>query len=275
VRRVVALFTGLALVGLLSRPAFAAADAGDAGADDASTDDGGILATTTPDNFGCSASAAPSPPCGLALVPLVLGAALLASRRRRHASLLVVGALLVPSIARAEPPPPDLVTVHEDAAPMRRIAISYNPLTLLLQRYGGNLELLLASHHALGVSAYYAYARTNEDTNNVFRGVGGEVGYRWYSGDNGPRGFYVGPSFLLGRFEAVPSRGDALAYWNLGGALDLGWQALVADRVLFGLGAGLQYTAPTASLPQQEVSASAYANAGVRPRLSIAFGVAF
>lgn len=262
----------------LSAPARAAGDAGDggdAGAEDASTDDGGLLATTTPDNYGCGATPVRPPEGGLVFVPVVLAFALLVSRRRRRlASLLTVGAVLLPSVARAEPPP-DLVTVQEAAPPTRRIAISYAPLTLMLQRYGGNVELLLASHHALGVSAYYAYARTNEDTNNVFRGVGGELGYRWYAGENGPRGFYVGPSALLGRFEAVPAQGATVAYWNVGGALDLGWQALVADRVLFGLGVGLQYTAPTTSLPQQEVSASVYANAGLRPRLSLAFGVAF
>lgn len=259
----------------LSAPALAASDAGDAGTDDASADDGGILATTTPDNYGCSA--APVPTSGsLALVPLLAGVALLASRRRRRlGGLLAMGALLAPTVARAEPPPPDLVVVHEAPPPTRRLAISYDPLTLMLQRYGGNVEVLLASHHVLGVSAYYAYARTNEDSNNVFRGVGGELGYRWYTGDNGPRGFYIGPSVLLGRFEAVPARGDSVSYWNVGGAMDLGWEALVADRVLFGLGAGLQYTAPTASLPAQEVTASVYANAGLRPRLSLAFGVAF
>lgn len=269
------LLTGLALLAL-SAPALAAGDAGDAGADDASADDGGILATTTPDNFGCRATPVPPSSGGLALVPLLIGGALLVSRRRRRlGSLLAMGSVLAPSVARAEPPPPDLVAVHEAPPPTRRLAISYNPLTLMLQRYGGNVEVLLASHHALGVSAYYAHARTNEDTNNVFRGVGGELGYRWYAGDNGPRGFYVGPSLLLGRFEAVPARGDSVSFWNVGGAMDLGWQALVADRVLFGLGAGLQYSAPTASLPAQEVTASVYANAGLRPRLSLAFGVAF
>jgi len=265
----------LAFAGL-SAPALAAGDAGDAGTDDASADDGGILETTTPDNYGCSAAPAPAPSGWLVLAPLLIGAALLASRRRRRLGpLLALGSLLAPAVARAEPPPPDLVTVHEVAPPTRRIAISYDPLTLMLQRYGANVEVLLASHHVLGVSAYYAYAHTNEDTNNVFRGVGGELGYRWYAGDNGPRGFYVGPSLLLGRFEAVPARGDSVSYWNVGGAMDLGWQALVADRVLFGLGAGLQYSAPTASLPAQEVTASVYANAGLRPRLSLAFGVAF
>jgi hypothetical protein len=259
----------------LSAPALAAGDAGDAGTDDASADDGGILATTTPDNYGCSAAPASARAGWLVLAPLFGGALLLSRRRRRLGSLLALGSLLTPAVARAEPPPPDLITVHEAAPPTRRIAISYDPLTLMLQRYGANVEVLLASHHVLGVSAYYAYARTNEDTNNVFRGVGGELGYRWYSGDDGPRGFYIGPSVLLGRFEAVPARGDSVSYWNVGGAMDLGWQALVADRVLFGLGAGLQYTAPTVSLAAQEVTASVYANAGLRPRLSLAFGVAF
>ena len=123
---------------------------------------------------------------------------------------------------------------------------------------------------------FYMYTHTNSDSNNVFSGVGGEVGYHYYFGENGPRGFYAGPSFLLGFYNAkAAATGESNAFQNFGGALDIGYQAIVADRIVLGIGAGLQYTVPTLKLPQQELPASVYTNAGFRPRLLLALGIAF
>jgi hypothetical protein len=159
---------------------------------------------------------------------------------------------------------------------MRRLVLSYNPFTLQLSRYGLNAELLLASHHGLVLSPFYAYTTTNEDSfHNVFRGFGGELGYRWYSGRNGARGFFVGPSVLLGFYEGVPARGATVPFANLGGALDVGYQAIVVDRWVVGIGGGLQYTVPTQTFPPQELPASVYAIQGLRPRLLLALGAAF
>jgi hypothetical protein len=94
----------------------------------------------------------------------------------------------------------------------------------------------------------------------------------------------VGPSFLLSYDVATPAQGAgtsaaifgaAIPYWNLGGAIDVGWQAILADRFVVGLGGGLQYTVPTVTLPQQELPASIYANRGLRPRVLLDLGVAF
>lgn len=240
------------------------ADAGDAG-DAADATEEGIAATTTPDNWNCSASPHATLHASSAIfVAAMFGACIL--RRRRHLAAL---AFLAPSLAHAQD------AIVEQDPPTRHFAVYVNPLSLVVDRYGGSIEVLLASHHAIEAGAYYVYSATNSDTNNVFSGVGGELGYRFYLGKNGFRGFYAGPSFLIAALEATPQTGASVSFVNLGGALDIGWEALVVDRVLVGLGVGAQYTAATKSFPAQQIPASVYANDGIRPRVSVAIGVAF
>ncbi len=248
----------------------------------------GICGTTTPDNFGCSTGPTSSS-SGNPLV-FIAGAGLIAlgllrRRARRSAPVLALAlAALSPALARADgpaattpPPAPPLDQPRASAPPpTRRLTISYNPFGLQISRYGGNVELTLASHHVVEGNLYYLYSHTNSDSNNVFSGFGGEIGYHYFFGENGPRGFYAGPSFLLGFFNAkAAATGESTSFQNFGGALDVGYQAIVADRIVLGLGVGLQYTVPTVKFPQQEVPASVYANAGFRPRMLLAIGVAF
>jgi hypothetical protein len=182
---------------------------------------------------------------------------------------------------------------------MRRFTLTWNPFTLFAVRAQLSFQVLLADHHALTLSGFYGATRTNEvyspscmakgsphscALTTLFQAGGGEIGYRWYAGTGGPRGLYVGPSFLLSYDTATPARGAGtsaavfgaeIPYWNLGGAIDVGWQAILADRWVVGLGGGLQYTVPTVTFPQQELPASIYANRGLRPRVLCDIGVAF
>jgi hypothetical protein len=179
---------------------------------------------------------------------------------------------------------------------MRRFTLTWNPFTLFAVRAQLSFEVLLTDHHAIELSGFYGGTRTNEvyapasDTSHqhayttLFQAGGGEIGYRWYAGTAGPRGLYVGPSFLLAYGVATPARGAGTSsavfganvpFWNLGGALDVGYQAILADRWVVGLGGGLQYTVPTVAFPAQELPASIYANRGLRPRILLGLGVAF
>jgi hypothetical protein len=186
--------------------------------------------------------------------------------------------------------------LFEPTGERRRFDFTYNPLTLLVVRAQLSFEGLLTDHHALELTAFYGATRTNQVYPNpadptaegalttLFQGAGGELGYRWYSGTAGPRGLYVGPSFLLARYTAIPTRGEgtpsvmtgtSIPYWNLGGAIDVGWQAIFADRWVMNLGGGLMYTVPTHQFPAQELPASVYAIRGLRPRVLLGLGVAF
>lgn len=204
-----------------------------------------------------------------------------------RASVLVC-LLLAPSWVRAQPTAGDAATGDAGNAdlgaallaasepPVRRIALSYNPFTLHLNRASIDAEVLMWSHHVLTLTVFFATTTTNEDSfGNVFCGFGSELGYRYYAEANGPRGWFVGPSLLLGSYRAIPALGTEVHFSNVGGAVDVGYQAIVADRWVVGLGAGLQYTRPSEDFPPQELPASVYARAGVRPRLLLALGIAF
>jgi hypothetical protein len=209
--------------------------------------------------------------------------------RRCLGALLLLGALGRDAAADGAPPAtvasPPPVTAAGDPGPgsilaptgkPRHVALSFSPLTLMLARYGLTLDLVPVSHHGITLTAFYAFTRTNEDSyGNLFKGWGGEIGYRYYFGHDGPRGLFLGPSLLLGTYEGVPRVGDAVSFKNWGAAADIGWQATVIDRVALGIAAGVQYTEPTVKLPVQELPAAVYANRSVMPRLNVWLGVAF
>ena len=180
--------------------------------------------------------------------------------------------------------------LNEGAPPVeyvhRNFAIEVTPLSLIIEHYGAGLEFMPVEHHALLLSGYYFATTTATQTttypptppatvNNDFHGFGGELGYRYYYGQNGPRGLFVGPSLLLGKFTAVPNAGATTPFYNLGGAADVGYQAILGDAWIFGLSAGAQYTWVSQSFAAQEAPAAYHANSGLHPRMQLAIGYAF
>lgn len=170
--RSLALAAALLLLPAIAHAADASADAS-ADADAAASADAdaeGIQPTTTSDNLGCAMS--PSRASTSAWPWLALG--VLTLRKRRVLAALLVSA---PALAHAQDTAP-----QDPEPPMRRFAIYVNPLSLIVDRYGASIEVLLASHHAIEAGAYYVYSATNADASNTFEGVGGELGYRFYLG---------------------------------------------------------------------------------------------
>lgn len=206
---------------------------------------------------------------------------------------------LGPSIAVAAETPPNLPSIDKavdvaikDAPPRRRrFALELNPIALVIERLSANVEIVPVDHHALVVSPFYfgttttAWLQSTTDSAGnpltvdhlaqSFTGWGAELGYRYYTLSGGPRGFYVGPSLLFSSIRARAGDGTSTRFASLGLALDAGYQVLVADDWVVGLGAGIQYTAPSQSIPEQQLPASLYVNAGVRPRLLLALGYSF
>jgi hypothetical protein len=208
--------------------------------------------------------------------------------------------------AADEPPPPSAtaVDVHlKTAAPAHRfLTIEWNPLSMFVDRFSVTAVLVPGDHHALVLTPFYTWANTaewstglNADgtplmdpsgrpyTLNVaaqrFEGFGGEIGYRYYASEGGPRGFFGGASLLLADITAKAYDGSSTSFGDLGLALDAGWEALVADTVAVSLGVGAQYTlvGPFGgpSIPPQQLPASIVANQRLYPRLLLAVGYAF
>ena len=230
------------------------------------------------------------------------------TRTTRHASIVAYAAValvaVVATVARpalgeprrelaqptrdVAPEPVVDVAVHEAPPPRRHLAIAWNPLALLtIGKLSADVVVAPVAHHALVLSPFYASTTTApiavfDDAGNGtqlpaqrFRGYGGELGYRYYAGDGGLRGLFVGPSLIVGTFDATAGNGEKSSFLDIGVAADVGYQALVADRVALAIGAGAQYVATSKSLPEQQLPARLYANSGLRPRLLFSMGWAF
>ncbi len=178
------------------------------------------------------------------------------------------------------------VAVNEPTPARRVFAVEWNPVALFIHRLSVNLEIALADHHALVLAPFVFDTRTASfidvrgDPTTVqpsqrFEGVGGEIGYRYYAGSGGLRGFFAGPSFILAGVRGTDGAGDHMTFMDYGVAVDVGWQALVASDWVVSLGGGGQYTFTSTSIPDQQAPAAYYANSGLHPRALAAVGYAF
>jgi hypothetical protein len=189
--------------------------------------------------------------------------------------------------AGAERPPPVDVVIHDAPPPSRSVAVQFNPLPLIIGKLSADAVIVPIDHHALVLSPFYVSTTTQpiyiyDDNSNAtqlprqtFSGFGAEIGYRNYHGRGGPRGFFFGPSLIVASMTAKAADGSTTPYFNYGVAVDVGYEMLIADSAAITLGGGLQYTATSKALPDQQTPASIYASPGFRPRLLLSLGWAF
>jgi len=186
----------------------------------------------------------------------------------------------------AEQPAPK----DDDADSVKHIALELNPLGFAIGRYSVQGEYLLARHHAITLTPFFAHASVKSTVNGVdidggsLTGFGGELGYRFYTGNKGANGFFIGPSVLFASYSASAPTGATAAaasgdssFTSLGGAVDLGGQLLIGPGVVLGLGAGLQYTTTSQDIDTSNLNlaSAALAGHGVRPRFLLAVGYSF
>jgi hypothetical protein len=124
------------------------------------------------------------------------------------------------------------------------------------------------------------------DAIDVSRGadsrVGGELGYRFYTGRNGADGFFAGVSGVAMPFvypRVTPDLKSQVVSFNAyGAALDLGFQAIVGSGFTIGGGIGVMaiaYSPPASVKPPPGVQAPSYPEPHVLPRLLFAAGWSF
>jgi hypothetical protein len=201
----------------------------------------------------------------------------------------VAAAVLIARAAAAQPPATVDVVIHEAPPPRRILTIEWNPLALIIGKLvSANIVLAPIDHHALVLSPFFASTTTvpinvvdasglpnTQLPQQKFEGFGGEIGYRYFLGEGGPRGFFAGPSLLLASMTATAQDLSQTPFWDYGLSVDVGYEALLADRVAISLGTGAQYVMTSKSIPRQQWPAQVYANSAVRPRLLASLGYAF
>ena len=185
------------------------------------------------------------------------------------------------------------VGVAEPSPVPKQFAFTFNPLNLLVGRFGFNFEYQPVLHHGLIVSPHYDHASGDpsydaETTSftDTLNGVGAELGYRFYSGHQGFDGFFAGPSLLIATHKLTrtnaasipPGSETSVSFSSIGGAFDVGWQWQLGHFIVGG-GAGVQYTKINESLPLSgrgvDLIMDWNAGGGWRPRLAFNLGYAF
>jgi hypothetical protein len=200
---------------------------------------------------------------------------------------IFAAAITTASVAVAEAEPPVDVVIHQAPPPRRIFTMAFSPLPLVLGKLSFEVVVVPIEHHGLVLTPFhvstttapiYVFDDRGQPTRlpqQNFAGFGGELGYRYYFGERGPRGVFVGPSVILGRFTATAENGSQTEYLHYGFAADVGHQMLIVDRVSLSLGAGLQVMKTDKPIPPQQFPAKLFANSGLLPRLLISLGLAF
>jgi hypothetical protein len=194
-----------------------------------------------------------------------------------------------PCMANGEPAPGVDVAIHDDVpSPWRRLSIEWNPLPLFtIGKLSANVVVTPVNHHAIVLSPFYTWTSTapvyifdnegnpTELPKQSFKGFGTELGYRYYTGDHGPRGLFLGPSLIVGWLTATAQNGTKTHFTDYGIAADIGYQLLLDDCVAVSLGGGAEYMWTDPSIPAQQFPSRIYANRGVNPRVLASLGWAF
>ena len=181
----------------------------------------------------------------------------------------------------------------DEGVRFKSVLVQGNPLAFAIGRYSMDLEYLPAPHHALHLTPLYYYALPGTD--DQLTGYGAEVGYRFYTGWHGPHGFFAGGSLIVAGFEYIHGnptnvagdQADDTQYLQIGGAIDVGYQAIILGNFCVGVGLGAQYTADTSwqsfhvttNDPHFEYQSHPFHDLvygwGLRPRILLQVGAAF
>jgi hypothetical protein len=170
----------------------------------------------------------------------------------------------------------------DDDKDLKRIGLELNPLGFAIGRYSINVEYMLARHHALILTPFYDSTGVTVNGADIatLNGFGAELGYRFYTGSKGMNGFYVGPSVLFASWSESSKLVGFQAsdsFTAIGGALDIGGQAVIGPGVIVGGGFGLQYTKNSVDINTDSlnIASAAIAGGGVRPRFLLSVGYGF
>jgi hypothetical protein len=201
-------------------------------------------------------------------------------------SLLLSSMVLATTAASAQGPvnPDRPVAPVAEESTHKQFTLNVNPLSYAIGRYGVDFQFLPMQHHAIVVNPFFAnvnaeststFNGTTTTSSQKFSGFGGELGYRFYSGERGANGFFVGPSLIAGTYSASANGGDKVAFNSIGWAVDLGGQHVFRNGFTIGGGFGLQYTKVNKDFTDLPLTAGVLAGGGFRPRFLLALGYSF
>lgn len=136
----------------------------------------------------------------------------------------------------------------------RPFAVTLNPLSFIVGRFGANFEYLPVPHHALVVNPFLQHSSEEGRGEATYLMGGAELGYRFYAGKKGASGLFLGLSMLYSKlhwFEDSNARrpaserrddtflGRSEALYGVAG--DLGGQHIASSGFTIGGGVGVMW----------------------------------
>jgi hypothetical protein len=172
------------------------------------------------------------------------------------------------------------------------LTIGINPLPIAAGRYGMNVELVPFAHHAIVASGWYQTFPSSmlriimpkeiDVSHGAAARLGGELGYRLYSGDHGAHGLFAGVSGvampLVYPRVSQPPGSEVVSFLGYGGAFDAGAQVITSSGLTVGGGLGAMYLAydpPVSVTPPPGTQVPSLPKPHVLPRLLFSAGWSF
>jgi hypothetical protein len=175
----------------------------------------------------------------------------------------------------------DVTRATDQPGSYRPFALEYNPVGLFV---GGRVtvtaEWAPVTHHVIALSPYFVHTSADVSTSGstttsqTVTGAGGELGYRYYTGHRGMNGVFVGPSLILGAYNAGLPDGNQ-AFTNVGLAGDVGVKGILWDHLVVGGGLGIEYLSVSHDFHDLPTGPATVASSGIKPRMIIEAGYGF
>ncbi len=172
---------------------------------------------------------------------------------------------------------PQEVIAKERQKAFRHFAVTLNPVSVGVGRFGANFEFLPVKHHAIIVNPFIQ--RITPDSAGIktkYSNYGGELGYRFYSDDRGAGGLFLGPFITYFSSSATTTTAGTTkkaSFDGFGGGVDVGVQHLFDVGLSLGLGFGFQWL--KSEPPKEAQTLATVKFDGVRPRFLATAGWAF
>ena len=174
--------------------------------------------------------------------------------------------------------------------PFRPIAITLNLLPLIILRASINVEWAFAPHHALEINPFLGRLSVDSGSDSsgskveyTYTTVGGELGYRFYTGSKGAHGIGFGPfgTYASSKVDvkcsgssssSCPVTGDLVYY---GGGVDVIGQYVDKNGITARGGLGIMYLQSEATVKTSDSTIGSAKVSGWVPRLLLALGYSF
>lgn len=183
-----------------------------------------------------------------------------------------------PAVAPA--PPPAVAPAPQpdpEEKPYKQFSVLFNPLSAIVGRYSFDLIYLPARHHGIVFNPYGQFVSAEAGSvKTEYSNYGAELGYRFFTGERGANGFFIGPFATYTAYNTKTTSGGTSAeasFRAYGVGADLGGMHVFDFGLTIGGGFGLMWLRGSGG--DGAATSSTVKVEGVLPRFLFSIGYSF